>query len=381
MFQSLRAAVPALFLAALLAAPASPAYAATVKVAGDHTDLRLTSTVKRSLAKHKVTVAAVPSARKVGSAIRFSLTKGRWDFAERDGSLEHLRRDTGLRFKARGPKRSIALVDPRIVVTNGTRGYVTANITNERFKVFRFTLKGSKITETASAQTISNIKLVVTKAAATRINRGTRRKAMRAFRQIGVLAITVRKPAGQTNPTNPANPTNPTNPAPNAGASGGQVTFGPGLVSQLPGGSTLTPIAPAVGVDTNGDGRPEAGVFALPLKSGTVDATTRTGTVRLDGGLVITAPGGTMVSLEQLEVVLGANEGLYALVNGVRVRVAGVNLDALNVSVANGLVTLRDLDLRISPEGAALLNTQLGTLGIITSGTQLASLRLVVPQS
>lgn len=61
-------------------------------------------------------------------------------------------------------------------------------------------------------------------------------------------------------------------------------------------------------------------------------------------------------------------------------RVAGVNLDALNVSVANGLVTLRDLDLRISTEGAVALNGLLGTVGI-TSGTQLASLRLVVPQS
>lgn len=374
------AAVPALCLAALLAAPAAPAHAATVKVAGDYTDLALTSSVKKSITKQKVTVSAVPSAKTVGKVMRFPLTKGRWDFAERDGSLEHLRGNTGLRFQARGTRRSVALIDPRIVVTNGTRGYVTANITNERFKVFRFTLKGSKVSETASAQTISNIKLVTTKAAAVRINRGTKRKALKAYGQLGVLAITVRKPAGQETPTNPSNPSNPTAPQPNASAPGGRLALGSGLLVPLPAGSTVGPSGPAVAVDTNGDGQPEVGVFSLPLKSGTINATTGTGSVQLDGGLLITAPNGTTVSLDQPEVVLGANQGLYALVNGVRVRVADVNLDAQNLSVADGLVTLRDLDLRISTEGAPLLNTLLGTVGI-TAGSQLANLQLVVPQA
>jgi hypothetical protein len=401
-----RAAVLALAGSALAAAPAG---AQSVKVSGQHTDVQLLGSVKKTLASQKVTVSPIASARRSGGAVRFPLTNGRWNFAERDGYLNHFRGDTGMRLKVKSSRRSVSLVDPRIVVTDGKTGYITANITNERFKVFRFTLRGAKVTETASAQTISNIKLVVTKAAATRINRSTRRRSLRQFRQVGVLTITVAKPAAATAPA-PA-PTAPAAPAPAAPAPaapapaapapaapapaptaprapavfgtstvpGGQGDFAPALASLLSAGSSITPLAPGIAVDLDGDGRPDAGVVSLPLKSGTLDATTRTGTVTLDGGLIISSPGVADVRLEDPELVLGADQGLFAIVNGVRVKVGDVNADAAQFTVADGLVTLSELDVRVSTEGSTVLGGLLGTP--ILPGGQLARLQVVAPQA
>jgi hypothetical protein len=163
---------------------------------------------------------------------------------------------------------------------------------------------------------------------------------------------------------------------------GSTVAVGQGLTSMLPTGSTLATIAPALAVDLNGDGTPDTGVFGLGLKSSTLDATTRQGTVQLDGGFVVRAAGQDLVTLDDPEIVVGATSqtsGLYALVNGVRIRVGDIDPALLRLSVAGVTVTVSGLDVRVSTEGALALSTVPGLTGL-TAGGQLLSLDLSVPQ-
>ena len=83
-------------------------------------------------------------------------------------------------------------------------------------------------------------------------------------------------------------------------------------------------LLPGRSVDLDGDGQRDAGVTALPLEDVSFDADTRTGTIKLGGGLSILGPNGTSLTVADPEVVLGATpdaSGLYGLVNGVRIKV------------------------------------------------------------
>ncbi len=129
-------------------------------------------------------------------------------------------------------------------------------------------------------------------------------------------------------------------------------------------------------VDANGDGQADAGVFALALKSTTFDATTRTSTIALGGGLIVRANGQDVAVLDDPEIVIGATSGgLFALVNGVRVKVGDIDPNFLNVNVRDGTVTVSDRDVRVGALGLALPG-----LGVLPAGAQLLQLDLSPPQ-
>lgn len=299
----------------------------------------------------------------------------RWDFGAREGDVVHFKRNTGLRFKrAGGP--SIAMVHPRVIL-DGRNGYVTALISNVRLKTFTFKRSSGKVTETSGAQRISGLKLKLTKASALFVNKGLKRKALRAFTPFGTLELNILKPASQ--PGSGSGAPVPAGQAPGAGTTpGGTARVGTGLLGFLPAGSTLSPVAPGVGVDADGDGQPDAGVFGLPLKSTTFDAASRRGTIALDGGLVVRANGQDTLVLDDPEVVIGADEassGFFALVNGERVRVGEIDPGSLDFNLNNGTVTLSDLDVRVSPAGAGLP----GLVGLVP-GARLLRLDLSLPE-
>ena len=76
----------------------------------------------------------------------------------------------------------------------------------------------------------------------------------------------------------------------------------------------------------------------LPIDEADIDLDTNTGTIDLGGGLIITAPAlGTEVSLVDPQIVLGATpdaSGLFANVNGVRVKVGDIDTDKLDINLA-----------------------------------------------
>ena len=123
-------------------------------------------------------------------------------------------------------------------------------------------------------------------------------------------------------------------------------------------------------------------MFRLPVKSSTLDATTRQGTVQLDGGFVVKADGRDVLALDDPELVVGATpqaSGLFALVNGVRVKIGDVDPAALKLTAADGVITVSDLNVLVSTPGAVVLNAIPGITGV-TAGSQLLNLNLSVPQ-
>ena len=150
----------------------------------------------------------------------------------------------------------------------------------------------------------------------------------------------------------------------------------------FPGGGTITPLLPGP-TDVDGDGQPDGGVTILPIEDVDFDLDTNTGTISLGGGLTITVPSlGTQVTLVDPKIVIGATpdaSGLFASINGVRVKVGELDTEALDINLADGTVTIKGLDFTVSGAAAPLLNAVLGTT-LIQSGTPLLSLELKFPK-
>ena len=365
----------ALTCTALVAAPAS---ADIVKApTGEKSRIDVSSTTKRALKRQRVKLAALKPASRSGSSVVLPYNLARWDFAARDGDVAHFKRNTG--FRLRAGRRSVAVTHPRVVMDSRSRGYVTTLISNVRVKTFTIAGRQAKVTDSPTAQRISGLRLKLTKAGADLVNRALRRRALARFSRFGTLELRLLKPAAAGAPGAGA---------PGAGSAPGQGTTPGGTLMLASGfgdllpGASVSPVGPAFAADSNGDGRPDAGVVAFPLRSASFDATSNTGRIALSGGVAITTPDGTSVTLTDPEIVLGttaASSGLYATVNGARVRVGDIDPSTLAVDVNNGTVNLSGLDATVSGAAAPLLNTLLGTTGI-QPGTPLLSLDVSVPE-
>jgi hypothetical protein len=344
---------------------------------GEKSRLTVNSTTQKTLKRNKVTVAISGATRKSGSSFVLPYSLSRWDFAAREGDVAHFAKNTGIKLK-RG-KRSIAVVHPRLIMDSTSSGYVTALISNERIKVFTVSATKVKVTDSAALQQIDGLKLKLTQAGANYVNKGLKRKVLKRFSQFGTFDLRLVKPAAAA--------------APGAGTGGGgggtpgqgdtpgaTATVNPGFLGLLPGGGKVTSLIPPISQDLDGDGNPDVGLVALPLEGATFDADTRTGTIKLGGGLVIDLPAGGQVSLVNPEVVIGATNdasGLFATIDGVRVKVGDIDTSKLNLNLGDGTITIDDLDVTV---GGALTPLLGGVLGNIPAGTPLLSLDLSFPE-
>ena len=105
-----------------------------------------------------------------------------------------------------------------------------------------------------------------------------------------------------------------------------------------PGGGQITPLIPGNGLDLDGDGDTDAGLSILPLEDVEFDADTKTGTIKLGGGLIIDLP--ALELADQAREPRGRHRrhrdasGLYAHINGVRVKVGDIDTDTLDLDIA-----------------------------------------------
>ena len=326
------------------------------------------------LKRAKVAVTISGAAKKSGSSFALPYSLSRWDFAKREGDVAHFAKNTGI--KLRRGKRSVAVVHPRLIMDTTNSGYVTALIANERIKVFTVSATGAKVTDGASLQQIDGLKLKLTQAGANYVNRGLKKKTLRRFSQFGTFDLRLIKPAG-----GPAAGTGTSDTPGRGDTPGGTATINPGFLGLLPGGGKVTSLIPPVSQDIDGDGNPDVGLVALPLEGATFDADTRTGTIQLGGGLVIDLPAGGRVSLVDPEIVIGtdnAASGLFATIDGVRVKVGDIDTSKLNFNIGDGTVTINDLDVTVGGALSPLLGGALGNL--IPAGTPLLSLDLSFPE-
>ena len=278
-----------------------------------------------TLKRHKVTLSATGAAKKSRATFALPYSLSRWDFTTRHGDVAHFAKHTGIRFK-RG-KRAVAVEHARLIMDTSTHGYVTALIANERVKVFTVSGTAAKSADSTTLQQISGLRLKLTQAGANYVNRKLERKALRRFSQFGTLDLRLLKPAASGGGT-PAPTPQPSTPG-QGNAPGGTVTISPDLLDVLP----ALPTPPAIQPDLDQDGVPAAGVIMLPLEEVDVALETGQGTISLVGGLILRVPAlGLEVSLVNPQIVLGADgtRGLYALVNGVRVKIADLDTDTLD---------------------------------------------------
>ena len=230
----------------------------------------------------------------------------------------------------------------------------------------------TQVTDTGTVQAITGFNLKLTQAGANYVNRALKRKALKRFSQFGTMDLRLIKPPAAA-PGRPRAVRRPAAPRRSRPASS----------ARLPGGGTITPLLPGTTIDTDGDGKPDSGLSILPIDEADIDLDTNTGTIELGGGLIISAPAlGTEVSLVDPQIVLGATpdaSGLFANINGVRVKVGDIDTDKLDINLLDGTVTINGLDVTVSGAAAPLLNGILGA-SLIQAGTPLLSLDLQFPK-
>jgi hypothetical protein len=349
-----------------LAATAVPARAEIVKApTGEKSRLHINKATAKRLKRTHTKVTAIKPARKSGNTLVIPYNLARWDFSTHEGDVAHYTKQTGWRFTYK--KHKVAMTHPRLVMDSPAKGEVEALISNVRVKVFTVSAKSAKVANTATSQDETGLRIKLTQAGAAYVNKALHHKSLKRFTQFGTLDVHLRRPAGAGG-------------TPGQGTTPGATATAAGLLSTLPGGSTIAPGGePAATIDSNGDGQPDTGIVTLPLSGGSIDATTKTGDVKLAGGLTLSVPSlGTSATLTDPEVVLGAtpdSSGLYATVNGVRLKVGDLDTNNLNLDVANGTGTGKGLKATVSGAAAPVLQQILGS-PLIAPGTPLLSLDL-----
>lgn len=366
------------FLAALAGGAILPctASAEIVKApTGETSSLTVAASQAKTFKKHKLKFSSSGAATASGTTLTLPYTLSRWDFGTREGDVAYFTKNTG--FKLKRGKRTASVVHPRLVLDKPNSGYITALIANERIKFFTVSGTGAKAADTGNVQQITGYKLKLTQAGANFVNKALRKKALKRFSQFGTLNVRLIRPAATPQPGTPGGGGGGT---PGQGSTpGAAVSVNPGFIDLLPGGGILSPLLPDGGIDLDGDGRPDLTV--LPLEGVDVDLGTRpdgspTGTIKLGGGLVLDLPGlASRVELVNPEVVLGTDAGLYAEVNGARVKVGDIDTTSLDLDVADGTVTIKQL--KVTVGGA--LNDILAPLGL-PSNTPLLTLDLSFPE-
>src|SRR4051794_10609053 len=350
------AAVARTSACALVAAAAftftQPARAEIVKAPkGEKSRLHVSEATQKRLKHTKTKIVAIRPATKSGATFSMPYDLARWDFETHEGDVSHFAKHNGLRFKH--GKRKIAMEHLRLIMDTPKAGYVTGLISNVRLKVFTVNAKHVKVSDTTGAQVITGYRLKLTQGGADYVNKALHHESLKRFSQFGKLDVHLIRPGKTTG--QPGTGTNP----------GATATAQPGFISRLPGGSTIAPGGePAATVDADGDGNPEAGIVTLPLAGGSFDVDTNSGQATLDGGIKIDIPPlGTSVTLDHPQVVIGATpdaSGLFADVNGVRMKVGDIDTNNLNLDIAEGTVQIHGLNVTVSGALAPLLNGILG---------------------
>lgn len=376
-----------LFFPAALAAGAVLPCTASAEIVkaptGETSTLTVNAAQAKTFKRHKLKFSASGTAKASGTKLTMPYSLSRWDFGTREGDVAYYAKHTG--FKLKRGKRTATAVHPRLVLDTPKSGYVSMLIANERIKFFTVSGTTAKAVDSGTVQQTTGYKLKLTQAGANYVNRALEKKVLKRFSQFGTLDVRLIRPPAGTQPGGgtPGTPgaVNPGTPG-QGDSPGAAVTLNPGLIDLLPGGGILGPLLPENGIDLDGDGQPDLTV--LPLEDVDVDLGTGaggspTGTIKLGGGLVLDLPGlGSQVALVDPEIVLGTDAGLYALIDGVRVKVGDIDTDTLDLDVADGTVTIKDLDVTVGSGLNDVLGPLLGS--VLPAGTPLLNLDLSFPE-
>lgn len=337
-----RPALTALTLAGAIAGTAAlgaaPADAATVKLAGQGTTLKLEPAVGKALKSLGVKVAPTGPAKAGASGVTFPITGGAIDPATAAGTIRH---SGGLRLSA--GKVKVTLSD--YIVRIGKQATLSSKVDGGRRARLLVPVTGkAKITRNGLGTTVSNVSLHLTGAGAAALNRTFGVKAFKAKLKLGTLTV-------RATPAEVA-------------FAGGQTDLAvdPGTLSAL----TSLGVTPGLAGDARAN--PD-GSFGFPITGGKVDAKTLAGSIPHSGGITLTK-GGTTVALTDF-LIDTRSATLAAKVNGSDpVQILSLDLASPKVTISGREVTVAGVAATLTKAAADALNAAFGTTAF-TEGLRL----------
>jgi hypothetical protein len=333
------------------------ANAAPTKVKGGQTTLTLTAKAKKALKKRHIKLVATKPGKAKGSSYTLPLKNGKYDFKTNRGTVNQ---GGSLRFKK--GKKVVKITGLKI--TLGKKSKVVGKVGGRKMTLATLARNKQKVKSSASKRSVTRIQFKITKAAAKRINKKLRGRAFSGG-QFGTLSLRLNMPKNSGAGTSPVAPTDTTSAA--------KIGFAPGVSGALA-ENGLTPSALA------GAAMLPDGAISLPVMGANIDPKTGTGTIDLTGGITL-GSGENAVNIDHPQIVVNGDQtGLYAQVNGLRVKLAGLENSGLNEALQSGAKQVSDLLVQLSPEGAAALN-QAGGVSLFVPGTPFGDLSLTLPSS
>ncbi len=328
-----RTALTALSLAGAIAGStalgAAPANAASVKLAGQGTTLKLDRAAGKALKSLGVKVTPTGKAKAGASGVTFPITGGSIDPATAAGTITHT---GGLRLSA--GKVKVTLSDYNVTI--GKQATLSSKVNGgARAKLLVPVIGKAKITRNGLGTTVSNVSLHLSAAGAAALNKTFHVKAFKPKLKLGTLTI-------KATPAEVA-------------FAGGQTDLAvdPGALSAL----TSLGITPGLA----GDAKANAdGTFGFPIAGGKVDAKTLAGSIPHTGGITLTK-GSTTVALTDF-LIDTRKATLAAKVNGsAPVEILSLDLGSPKVTIAGRKVTVGNVSAKLTKAAADALNGAFGT--------------------
>jgi len=325
LIRTLRAVAAGALVALVVAAPAS---AASVKLSGGSTTLKLDAGAARALQGLGVSVTPIGPAKAGSRGISFPVTGGTIDPATAAGTIRH---GGGLQLRA-GATR-VRLTSFTIGVDKTPSLSVKAG--KARLTAFSLSLAKAKVSRAGLGTNVSGVAVRLSAEGAAALSTAF---GVHAFaRGLRIGTATVRAVPGQIAFTGGAT----------------SLALDPGTAQALTSlGIAAAPAAPAT---ANPDGS-----LAFPITSGKVDAKTLAGSIAHSGGLTLTK-GSTSVTVSDFVIETAPAPKLTALLGTTRFDLASLDLSAIKATVSGRTVTAGPVTVKLTKAAADGLNQAFGT--------------------
>lgn len=323
--RTLRVAAAGALVALAVAAPAG---AATVKLSGGSTTLKLDPATAKALTGLGVSVTPIAPAKAGAKGVSFPITGGTINPATAAGSITH---SGGLQLRAGATK--VRLTSFTIGVDRTPTISVKAG--KARLHAFSLALGGAKISRAGLATNVSGVTVKLSAKGAAALNAAFGVKAFKRGLRVGTATVK----------------TTPAQVAFSGGAT--SLALDPGTAQALTSlGIAAAPAAPAT---ANPDGS-----LAFPITGGKVNAKTLAGSITHSGGLTLTK-GSTAVTVTDFTIETAPAPKLTALLGTTRFDLVTLDLGAAKTTISGRSVTVGPVVAKLTKGAADALNQAFAT--------------------
>lgn len=308
---------------------AGPAQAASVKLAGGGTTLKLAPAAGKALKSLGVSVSPTGKAKASSKGITFPITGGKLDPATGAGTIRHT---GGLRLKA--GKTSVVLSDYTVVSAGPKKSSMSVKVGKARAKLLVPAVSKVKLTRDGLGIVLSRVDIHLTKAGASALNKTFDVKAFKGGFKLGTATVA---------------------------ATPSQIAFAGGqtdLVLDSGTAAALTSLGVTPGIVGSAKANPD-GSLGFPITGGLLDAKTLAGSIPHSGGISLTA-GATVVTLTDFTIDTTAKQLTAIVAGGARTAILDLDLSAIKVTTEGLAVTVANVPATLTAGAAAALNQAFG---------------------